>query len=82
MDLARDHGATRIDLNTSVTDDAARALYEKCGFTNESSGRAGRRCSTTSAICRRMLNDLGLYCAAYAVPVSGRPGSGSRPTTW
>lgn len=34
MDLAREHGATRIDLNTTVADEAARALYEKCGFTN------------------------------------------------
>jgi ribosomal protein S18 acetylase RimI-like enzyme len=41
MDLARDHGATRIDLNTSVTDEAARALYKKCGFTNEEFGDGG-----------------------------------------
>jgi ribosomal protein S18 acetylase RimI-like enzyme len=34
MDLARSRGATRIDLNTSVDDEAARALYAKCGFTN------------------------------------------------
>ena len=41
MDLARDRGATRIDLNTSVTDEAARALYVKCGFTNEEFGPGG-----------------------------------------
>jgi ribosomal protein S18 acetylase RimI-like enzyme len=41
MDLARDRGATRIDLNTSVTDQAARALYVKCGFTNEEFGPGG-----------------------------------------
>jgi len=41
MDLARSHGATRIDLNTSVTDEAARALYVKCGFTNEEFGPGG-----------------------------------------
>jgi ribosomal protein S18 acetylase RimI-like enzyme len=34
MDLARSRGATLIDLNTSVDDEAARALYVKCGFTN------------------------------------------------
>lgn len=41
MDLAREHGATRIDLNTTVTDEAARALYTKCGFTNEEFGTPG-----------------------------------------
>ena len=41
MDLAREHGATRIDLNTSVTDEAARALYTTCGFTNEEFGAGG-----------------------------------------
>jgi ribosomal protein S18 acetylase RimI-like enzyme len=41
MDLARKHGATRIDLNTSVTDVAARALYESCGFTNLELGPGG-----------------------------------------
>jgi len=41
MDLAREHGATRIDLNTSVADEAARALYAKCGFTNEELGAGG-----------------------------------------
>jgi ribosomal protein S18 acetylase RimI-like enzyme len=34
MDLARERGAARIDLNTSVDDVAARALYESAGFTN------------------------------------------------
>ena len=41
MDLARERGATRIDLNTSVGDEVARALYEKCGFTNEELGPGG-----------------------------------------
>lgn len=41
MDLAREHGATRIDLNTTVTDEAARALYTRCGFTNEEYGEPG-----------------------------------------
>ena len=33
MDEARSHGADRIDLGTSEDDVAARALYERCGFT-------------------------------------------------
>jgi ribosomal protein S18 acetylase RimI-like enzyme len=34
MKLARERGATRMDLGTSTDDTAARALYEKLGFTN------------------------------------------------
>jgi ribosomal protein S18 acetylase RimI-like enzyme len=34
MELAREAGATGIDLNTGTTDTVARALYESCGFTN------------------------------------------------
>ena len=34
MEHARERGATRIDLNTSKEDVAARALYESAGFTN------------------------------------------------
>jgi ribosomal protein S18 acetylase RimI-like enzyme len=34
MDTAREAGAAHIDLGTSVDDSAARALYEKLGFTN------------------------------------------------
>ena len=34
MDAAREAGAGRMDLGTSVTDTAARALYESAGFTN------------------------------------------------
>ena len=34
MDAAREGGATRIDLGTSVDDKAAIALYESAGFTN------------------------------------------------
>lgn len=34
IDLARERGATGIDLNTGETDTAARALYESMGFTN------------------------------------------------
>jgi ribosomal protein S18 acetylase RimI-like enzyme len=41
LDLARAHGAGRIDLNTAVTDVAARALYASCGFTNEELGPGG-----------------------------------------
>jgi ribosomal protein S18 acetylase RimI-like enzyme len=41
MDTARAHGATHIDLNTSVSDEAARALYAKCGFTNSEGAPSG-----------------------------------------
>ena len=41
MDLARERGAARIDLNTSVGDVAARALYESVGFTNREGGPEG-----------------------------------------
>jgi ribosomal protein S18 acetylase RimI-like enzyme len=34
MDAAREAGATRMDLGTSVDDKAAIALYESSGFTN------------------------------------------------
>ena len=34
MDVARDEGATQMELGTSETDTAARALYESAGFTN------------------------------------------------
>ena len=34
MRYARERGAAHIDLNTSETDVAARALYESTGFTN------------------------------------------------
>jgi ribosomal protein S18 acetylase RimI-like enzyme len=34
MDTARREGATHIELGTSETDTAARALYESSGFTN------------------------------------------------
>lgn len=34
MDLARDRGATYMDLGTSEADVAARALYESLGFSN------------------------------------------------
>lgn len=34
MDAAREAGAVRIDLGTSVDDTAAIALYESCGFSN------------------------------------------------
>jgi ribosomal protein S18 acetylase RimI-like enzyme len=35
IELCREQGADRIDLNTGETDVAARGLYEKLGFTNE-----------------------------------------------
>lgn len=41
FDLSRRRGATRIDLNTSVDDRAARALYESSGFTNSEGGPDG-----------------------------------------
>jgi ribosomal protein S18 acetylase RimI-like enzyme len=41
MDKARQRGATHIDLNTSVDDTAARALYETAGFTNREGGSEG-----------------------------------------
>jgi ribosomal protein S18 acetylase RimI-like enzyme len=41
MDHARQRGAVRIDLNTSVEDVAARALYESAGFTNREGGAEG-----------------------------------------
>jgi GNAT superfamily N-acetyltransferase len=41
MDHARAHGAARIELNTSETDVAARALYESTGFTNRESSPEG-----------------------------------------
>ena len=34
MEVARERGADHIDLNTSEDDTAARALYERMGFTN------------------------------------------------
>jgi ribosomal protein S18 acetylase RimI-like enzyme len=34
MDMARNEGATHMELGTSETDTAARALYESLGFTN------------------------------------------------
>ena len=34
IEVAREAGATGIDLNTGETDTAARALYESAGFTN------------------------------------------------
>jgi ribosomal protein S18 acetylase RimI-like enzyme len=41
MDHARHRGAARIDLNTSVDDVAAWALYESAGFTNREGGPEG-----------------------------------------
>jgi ribosomal protein S18 acetylase RimI-like enzyme len=41
MEHARERGATRIDLGTSETDVAARALYERAGFTNREGGPDG-----------------------------------------
>jgi ribosomal protein S18 acetylase RimI-like enzyme len=34
LDMARDEGATHMELGTSVDDTAARGLYESAGFTN------------------------------------------------
>jgi ribosomal protein S18 acetylase RimI-like enzyme len=41
MAHARDRGAAHIELNTSETDVAARALYESAGFTNREGGPDG-----------------------------------------
>jgi ribosomal protein S18 acetylase RimI-like enzyme len=41
MDHSRKRGATRIELNTSTADVAARALYESAGFTNGEGGPGG-----------------------------------------
>jgi ribosomal protein S18 acetylase RimI-like enzyme len=41
MQHARERGAARIDLNTSETDVAARALYESVRFTNREGGPEG-----------------------------------------
>jgi ribosomal protein S18 acetylase RimI-like enzyme len=41
MAHAKEHGAVHIDLNTSETDVAARALYESAGFTNREGGPDG-----------------------------------------
>jgi GNAT superfamily N-acetyltransferase len=43
MEHARDRGAAHLDLNTSETDVAARALYESAGFTNHEGGSDGPR---------------------------------------
>jgi GNAT superfamily N-acetyltransferase len=41
MQHAREHGAAHIDLGTSEADVAARALYERAGFTNREGGPDG-----------------------------------------
>jgi ribosomal protein S18 acetylase RimI-like enzyme len=41
MRAAREAGATRIDLETSVVDEVAVRLYESCGFTNLEGGADG-----------------------------------------
>jgi GNAT superfamily N-acetyltransferase len=43
MQLARERGAAHIDLGTSETDVAARALCESAGFTNREGGADGPR---------------------------------------
>jgi len=41
MEAARERGAVHMDLGTSETDTAARALYESAGFTNREGGPDG-----------------------------------------
>jgi ribosomal protein S18 acetylase RimI-like enzyme len=43
MELARERGATHIDLGTSEDDTAARGLYESTGFTNREGSPDGPR---------------------------------------
>ena len=43
MDAAREAGAVRIDLGTSVDDSAAIGLYESCGFSNREGEPDGPR---------------------------------------
>ena len=43
MDAAREAGAVRIDLGTSVDDTAAIGLYESSGFTNREGEPDGPR---------------------------------------
>jgi ribosomal protein S18 acetylase RimI-like enzyme len=43
MKEAREAGARRIELGTSVDDSAARGLYEKLGFSNRERGPDGPR---------------------------------------
>ncbi len=43
MEAAREAGATGMDLATSETDTAARALYESCGFSNREGQPEGPR---------------------------------------
>jgi ribosomal protein S18 acetylase RimI-like enzyme len=41
MELSRERGADHLDLNTSTDDVAARALYERFGFTNREGAEDG-----------------------------------------
>ena len=41
MEAAREAGAVRMEVGTSVDDTAARALYDSCGFTNREGGPDG-----------------------------------------
>ncbi|MCW3047049.1 MAG: GCN5-related N-acetyltransferase [Solirubrobacterales bacterium] len=41
MEIARERGADRMDLGTSQDDVAARALYERSGFSNREGGPGG-----------------------------------------
>ena len=41
MELARDEGARRIELGTNEDDTAARAVYERAGFSNRDGGPDG-----------------------------------------
>jgi ribosomal protein S18 acetylase RimI-like enzyme len=43
MEIARQEGATRMDLGTSVDDKAARSLYESVGFTDREGDPDGPR---------------------------------------
>jgi hypothetical protein len=43
MEVAREAGATTIELNTGESDEAARGLYEATGFTNREGNPDGPR---------------------------------------
>jgi predicted N-acetyltransferase YhbS len=70
IELARREGATHMDLGASEDDVAARALYERLGFSNREAGPTGRSTTSTSE---------GYRAAAQASGSAARP-AGSTPS--